>query len=289
MGKISFFQSNKIVCPVCNYKFSREVMHTGSGRLVAGDLMDDLRRMYRKSSKYGKINPLIYNPVVCPSCLYAALPEDYAKVPPAALEQIQQSTASRKKHAQMLFGDFDYSQPRDLRAGAKAFFLCLCCYVYFTKSFAPSTKKSICSMRASWCVSDLHQIEPNENYETLYQQLRHLSYKSYEKCFETTSTGAEDFRSVTHVGPDTDVNFGYEGVLYITCYLGYEHKDFLDDQSRYEKMKHYRTVLAKVFGFGKSSKSKPTPLLNKAKNLHELIHKEVTLLKKTVEEVNLKK
>ncbi len=277
---ISFFQTNKISCPICSKKFSREIMRTGGGRIIAGKLKIDLRREYEKSSKYGYVYPLIYNPVVCPNCFYSALPEDFSKVPKEIIPKILANEASRKEHANMIFGDFNYeSEHRNLTAGAKGFFLGVSCYAYFPKEFAPSTKKAICAIRASWCIDDLYKQHKNENYETIYQYFRFLAFKCYEKSIETMTSGEEDFGGVSHLGPDTDVNFGYEGTLYTSAYLGYELKNLLDEKILYQKLKDYRTQLAKVFGFGKSSKEKPTPLLNHARDLHELIGKEIDSLK----------
>ena len=39
-------------------------MMTGSGRLNAGELTEELRRLYIPSKKYGEVNPLIYYIVV---------------------------------------------------------------------------------------------------------------------------------------------------------------------------------------------------------------------------------
>ena len=281
---ISFFQTNKISCPICSHGFSREVMRTGGGRIIAGKLKIDLRREYEKSSKYGYVYPLIYNPVVCPNCFYSTLPEDFSKVPKEIIPKISSNEEARKKHADMIFGDFNYeSEPRNLTAGAKGFFLAISSYAYFPKEFAPSTKKAICAIRASWCIDDLHQQDKNENYETIYQYFRFLALKCYEKSIETMASGEEDFGGVSHLGPDTDVNFGYQGTLYTSAYLGYELKNFLDEKILYQKLKDYRIQLAKVFGFGKSSKEKPTPLLNHARDLHELISRKVDSLKEKYE------
>ena len=97
MNRVSFFQNKKITCPVCESKFAREIMMTGRGRLLANNLMVDLRRSYKKSEKYGEINPLIYNIIVCPKCLYAALPEDFSKLPKDSIEKINNTKEARKK------------------------------------------------------------------------------------------------------------------------------------------------------------------------------------------------
>ena len=58
---ISFYSKTKVRCPVCKKEFQKEEMLTGSGRMIAGTLTDELRRNFEPSAKYGKIYPLIYS------------------------------------------------------------------------------------------------------------------------------------------------------------------------------------------------------------------------------------
>ncbi|RPJ07685.1 MAG: DUF2225 domain-containing protein, partial [Spirochaetaceae bacterium] len=75
--KITFFQNQKIQCPICGDTFYREELLTGGGRLIAGKLTDELRRLYEPSVKFGEINPLVYPITVCPSCYYAVFADDF--------------------------------------------------------------------------------------------------------------------------------------------------------------------------------------------------------------------
>ena len=52
---ISFYAKEKMLCPVCKKSFAREEMLSGGGRMIAGDLTDELHRQYEPSAKYGKI------------------------------------------------------------------------------------------------------------------------------------------------------------------------------------------------------------------------------------------
>ena len=56
---ITFFSKNSITCPVCNNEFRREDMRTGRGRLIAGSLTKELRRLYEPTEKYGEVNNLV--------------------------------------------------------------------------------------------------------------------------------------------------------------------------------------------------------------------------------------
>ena len=87
-NRISFFAKNKTVCPSCNAEFYREDVRTGRGRLIAGDLANDLRRLYEPSKKYGEVQPLIYTITVCPVCFYAAFPSDFESLPEKAKEGV---------------------------------------------------------------------------------------------------------------------------------------------------------------------------------------------------------
>ena len=65
---ISYWAKEKIRCPACRHNFPREEMFTGSGRLSAGELTEELHRKYVPTARYGKINPLIYAVGACPNC-----------------------------------------------------------------------------------------------------------------------------------------------------------------------------------------------------------------------------
>jgi len=65
---VSYWSKTKIKCPVCQKEFQREEMLTGSGRLNAGALTEELHRQYIPTARYGKINPLIYAIGACPHC-----------------------------------------------------------------------------------------------------------------------------------------------------------------------------------------------------------------------------
>jgi len=51
--RVSFRQKNPTKCPVCSNEFYREEMLTGGGRLIAGKITDELRRLYEKNEKWG--------------------------------------------------------------------------------------------------------------------------------------------------------------------------------------------------------------------------------------------
>jgi uncharacterized protein (DUF2225 family) len=271
VGRVSFFSNKPVKCPSCKNTFRREVLRTGRGRLIAGSLMEDLRRQYKPSKEYGLINPLIYNIITCPNCLYSAMADDYLMIKEEIGDKIFKATGRRKKYCEMMFGELDFSLERDLILGAASFFLALSSYSHFPASFAPTTKKAICAIRCSWLVSDLDKEIPGKGYDQIYLYLRYITWKLYEKAIKSAETGNETFDNVKKLGPDIDTDYGYDGALYLMAFLGLEQVDYLPPMEKYEKYKYYRTSLAKVFGFGKTSKEKPSPLLDTAKDLHRHI------------------
>src|SRR3972149_2488327 len=87
--KITFFANQPTLCPICAEKFFREDLLSGGGRLIAGKLTDELRRLYDPSVKFGEINPLIYPVVACPACYYAVFPEDFSHLERDVIEKIE--------------------------------------------------------------------------------------------------------------------------------------------------------------------------------------------------------
>ncbi len=89
LNSISFFFFLIIICPVCHAEFHREDIRTGRGRLIAGDLTDELRRSYQPSKKYGEVYPLFYPVTVCPECYYAAFQGDFTEIPDNSVLSIE--------------------------------------------------------------------------------------------------------------------------------------------------------------------------------------------------------
>ena len=77
-------------------------------------------------------------------------------------------------------------------------------------------------------------------------------------------------------GPDTDKNYGYDGVIYMQGILEYKYGQKKDKELRLKKLEEFKKSIARIFGLGKSSKEKPGPLLELAKNLYDKINKELS-------------
>ena len=116
--KVSFRQKEVTKCPICSYEFHREEMLTGGGRLIAGKLTDELRRLFEKNMKFGKVYPLAYLVTVCPRCYYAAYPRDFLEITGTEIDKISATTQARVNSVKKFFGDVSFEQNRDLLLGA---------------------------------------------------------------------------------------------------------------------------------------------------------------------------
>ncbi|TXJ46784.1 DUF2225 domain-containing protein [Brachyspira pilosicoli] len=278
--KISYFEKNPRTCPVCNKEFYHEMLLTGGGRLIAGNLRDDLRRTYEKSKKYGTVYPLIYVVAVCPHCLYAAFQDEFSLIDNKKINEALDSYEQRSKYMHEFFGiDLDFKKNRDLISGAASYFLALDGYRYHTKDSAPTLKKALCSLRLSWTLEDLANVYPNNNYDKLIPFFQYKASEFYTEAIEYMQNGKESFDKLKSFGPDIDNNFGYEGMLYMGALLGTDAAKFIPDPNvKARTLVQAKRKISKIFGSGKSSKSKPSALLEKLKELHTRINEELAYL-----------
>lgn len=269
VGSITFYSKEQIKCPICETKFKREELHSGGGRLIAGDLTDELQRLYQPSVKYGEVYPTIYNITVCPKCLFAAFPQDFSIVPKQLTPKLFDAIDSRYKSIKRIFNSFDFSKNRGLNEGAASYYLAILCYELFDKKFSPTIKQAICSIRSAWLFEELGKKFPEENYKYLSDLFYQKATFLYRYALELESTGTEIIAGLKSFGPDTDKNYGYDGIIYLAALLEYKYGQKLDEETRTKRLEYQKIALAKMFGLGKSSKSKPGPLLEVARDLYD--------------------
>lgn len=275
LGSISFFQKNDTVCPLCEHKFKKEELRVGGGRLIAGPLGNDLRRYYEASKKYGDVYPLLYYVMTCPSCLYTTLGADFANPDPKAIDALRAGRNERRKAIELIFPTLDWENLKTLKEGAAGYILALQCYQHFGPSFSPTIKSGICALRAGWCLADLHRKFPTENFDYLEKILYHKARFYYGLTVERETSGEETVNAGMNFGPDVDNNFGFDGVMYLAGYLEYHFGNQADATQRQHSLTVARRAIARLVGMGKSSKSKPSVLIEKAKDLHHLIGEEI--------------
>jgi uncharacterized protein (DUF2225 family) len=272
--KISFQSKEEYVCPACDYSFHREELLSGSGRLIAGALTEELHRLYEPSAKYGEIYPLAYQATVCPECWFAAQDKDFLNMPLKNKLQVMNDRDRRIADTRLIFSKIDFHQPRDLLEGAASQYLVLRCYDFFPKEFSPTIKQGIAALRAGWLLDEIHKKIPGQHYDWLAALFKKKAQFFYNEAIKREQEGKEALSGIKNFGPDTDKNYSYEGALYLSALLKLKYGPE-DPAQRAEALKEAKRTIAKIFGLGKSSKSKPGPLLEHARNLYDNLNKEL--------------
>lgn len=276
--RLTFLSKLPVACPVCEKEFHREDLMSGRGRLIAGDLGEDLRRHYEPSRRYGEVFPLVYAVTVCPFCVYAAYPADFAAVGPDAAEAIVADQEARRQAVALVVEDVDFTRSRTLQDGVASYILALMCYEHLDFKLAPSLKKGLCALRGAWCLDDLHARHPGENYDRVALLLYRKARFFYRYALDTMHSGREDLEAVKNYGPDLDYNFGFDGFLYLNGLLEFRYGPRQDREKRLAALDTARRAVAKIFGMGRASKSKPSAILELARALYEQIGAEIKSL-----------
>ena len=284
--KLTFFSKNKLTCPLCEAPFFREELLTGGGRMIAGNLTRDLRRLYEPSKKFGEIFPLVYTITVCPRCYYAAFSQDFFSPPESARSALEEDAEQREKSIEPLFGPLDFKEPRTLKEGAAAYFLAMMCYEHFTKDDSPTIKQAVCALRAAWTFSDLYRRLPGENYDFLAMNFYRKAKFFYGQAVEKEGAGKEGISALKNLGPDLEKNYGYDGVLYLFGLFEFLYGSRKDKRKRIAALSRAKTTVAKIFGMGKASRNKPVVLLDRAKELYTEMARELERLGGGVEGLN---
>jgi uncharacterized protein (DUF2225 family) len=273
--KMTFFSKTQSECPLCETKFYKEDLVTGGGRMIAGDLTRDLRRLYEPSKKHGEVFPLIYTILVCPNCLYAAFPSDFFSPPDKGREALIEDTEKRAKSILPVFDDLDYSEPRTLKEGAASYFFAIMCYDRFLKDASPTIKQGMCALRAAWIFNDLHRKHSNENYDYLAMNFYRKARFFYSQAVEREQSGKETMTGAKYLGPDLDKNYGYDGVLYLNGLFEFLYGPKENSEKRIAALTSAKRFVAKIFGMGRASKNKPSILLDRTRDLYSEINKEL--------------
>ena len=271
--KITFFTKEAIRCPICDASFRREELF--SGRVNADDLTDELHRTYKPTHAFGEVYPLAYEVDVCPSCFYAAFRPDFQAMAQKTGDFQRERIPYRVEEVQRIFPGLDYQDPRRLLEGAASYYLALLCYDGASKEFSPTIKSALSSLRAAWLCNDLHRKAPNENWDyvagLLYRKARYF----YRLALELEQSGKEPYSSLRNLGPDTDKNYGHEGVLYMWSILELKYGPKDDHDQRRERLASAKIAVARMFGLGKKTKAKPGPLLEMARDLYDRLKAEL--------------
>lgn len=274
---ITFYSKDQTQCPICNSKFKREELMSGGGRMIAGTLTDELRRLYEPSAKFGEIFPLVYTMTVCPKCHYAAFPQDFCILDKESLNRIYEHMQSRYDSIRKLFAKVSFTSARTLAEGAASYYLAMLCYEQVDPKYSKTIKQGVCALRAAWLFAELGKKYPEENYTYISDLLYHKALFFYRRAVELETSGKEMIANLKSFGPDLDKNYGYDGVLYLAALLEVKYGSRTDPAKRQELLAYHRRSLAKMFGLGKSTKNKPGPLLEHARALYDRIVSELNV------------
>jgi uncharacterized protein (DUF2225 family) len=273
--KVSFLSKKEYICPVCETGFHKEELLSGGGRLIAGALTEELHRQYEPSAKYGEVYPLVYQAAVCPECWFAAMDADFSSLPGRGKDLAIKDKERRIADTESIFFNLDFHEPRGLMEGAASQYLTLRCYDFYAKETSPTIKQGLAALRTAWLLDDLDRKNPGQHYDWLALLFRKKAQFFYTEAIAREQSGQETLSGIQVFGPDTDKNYAYEGVLYLSAYLEYKYGPANDSAQRKLSLENARRTIAKMFGMGKSSKDKPGPLLEHSRELYDTINKEL--------------
>lgn len=274
--KISYWSKTKCTCPCCRRDFEKEEMLTGGGRMNAGELTDELHRIYLPSEKYGPVYPLIYAVGACPRCHAAFFWKDFDIIKDnESIDALRLDENNRKQKVETIFPHYDLSRDRTLLDGAAMYYLALLSYEKVDLSYAPTFKRAMISLRLAWLCNELNKAAPGFNFDYPAQVFYRKANFFYEQTLLNETGRIETIAGVSNFGPDIDKNYGYDGVIYLTGLLEYKYGQKEDMQLRYKKLDSNKRAIARIFGLGKSSKEKPGPLLENARNLYDSLTAEL--------------
>lgn len=270
--KISYRAKDVTKCPVCGTTHFKEELLSGSGRLIAGKLTQELQRLYEDNKKWGKINPLVYHVQVCPKCLFAAFPKDFNNLNAEEILALKNTAAHRQKVVETFFGKYDMGENRHMVHGAISYMLAVDCYHLRGNQIAPTPKKAVAALRAAWVLDDLYK---EANYRP-YDKLRDFYYveaaRYYKRVLDTMTSGIEPMEEAAYIlGPSLDFNWAFDGVIYLNSYLTRKFIEQMatNPKDKYNIIDSSRRYLSKLYGSGKSSKSRPSIIIDMAKELYD--------------------
>lgn len=274
---ISYWSKEKCTCPVCKKAFEREIMRSGNGRMIAGGLTEELHRIFEPSAKYGRVYPLIYEIGTCPNCYTALLWNDFKeKISQADLDKLFSNSQKRKEACNQIFPYFNLKKERTLYDGTAMYYLALMTYDDMSANMLPTMKKAILSLRLAWLTDEINKRCDGHNYNLVSQMFYSKALFFYQQAVINETSRVEASSSLNNMGPDMDKNYGWDGVIYLCGLLEYRYGQKDDIQLRLKKLSESKTAIARIFGLGKSSKNKPGPLLEHARNLYDDISKLVS-------------
>ena len=274
--KVTFLAKEPTVCPVCEHKFFKESLMSGGGRLSAGEVTETLHRVYKPVKKYGKINPIVYSVNICPSCFYSTLGPDFTLLPEDKIDEVRAKAQDRINFVNKLIGiPVDFTYHRTLESGAAAYALAIESYDYMTRKSFPIIKQAMCSMRTAFLMEDLDAEKPDNYFKYIAELYYRKAIFFYKRAIELNQSKEQVMENLKSFGPDIDKNYGYDGIIYLIGVLTFKYGIKDDKEVRKKELEEARQYLGKLFGMGKADFDKPKEILEKSKDFHSEISKEL--------------
>jgi hypothetical protein len=221
------------------------------------------------------VNPLLYPVTVCPSCYYGAYERDFLEIPEERKANVDRSTDARLTSFRNICPSLDFNGPRGLREGLASYYFAIMCYDFFPREFAPVFKQGVSALRAAWVASDLDQSESGQHWDYVGRLFYRKARFFYAEAVEREQSGSESIPTSHHLGPDLDKNYGFDGVLYISGLLEYKYGPRKDAAKRVLALNRAKRTVSRLFGMGKASKSKPSAILDMARDLYATISADI--------------
>lgn len=273
---VSYWSKKKCTCPVCKKEFQREEMLSGNGRMNAGKLTEELHRLYIPSAKFGKIYPLIYTIGACPNCHAAFFWNDFTDIKDEkSLKRIYDKSEERKESVNSIFPYYDLTRNRTLLDGAAMYYLAILTYDEVDLSYLPTMKRAVLTLRLAWLCLELDEECPGHNFNVVADIFYRKAIFFYQQSVINETSRIEKSSTLANMGPDSDKNYGWDGVIYLCGLLEYKYGQREDIALRLKKLDESKIAIARIFGLGKTTKEKPGPLLEHSRNLYELLTKEL--------------
>jgi uncharacterized protein (DUF2225 family) len=155
------------------------------------------------------------------------------------------------------------------------YYLAMLCYESLPGEFTPTIKKGICALRLAWLSGDLNSLYPGHNFDFVQGVFYRKALFFYSQALELEMEQKEIVSDAGMLGPDTDKNYGRDGVIYLCGLLEYKYGQRQEMSLHIRKLDAHKRAIARLFGLGKASKNKPGPLLEHARALYEGITKEL--------------
>ena len=156
------------------------------------------------------------------------------------------------------------------------YYLALLTYEEMDLAYAPTFKRAMTAIRLAWLCKDLDIVCPGHNYDYVAQVFYRKALFFYQQTLINETGRIESIEGIGNFGPDMDKNYGYDGVIYLCGLLEYKYGQKENEELRLKKLEEYKKAIARIFGLGKSSKSKPGPLLDVAKRLYDKMAAELS-------------